>query len=309
MVDRIYHEFEVAILKYDVYDKYEDDHNLMMGISIHYKGPSESVITKPSFCIKGNEHTYGNSLAAKELRTNGYSDCRIFSNSSLMDNKNLCLRDGRLTIQCILEIFTFNNVSDIIRFETKIQSGKTWDQYLPNYLDFSHTESKLDTFSDFEIICVEETETGGTREKSFRCHKIVLFLGTNYYKNMFSGSFVESEGTAKVTDINSKTMAIFLQFLYCGEVNKKDVDVDLLIAADKYGVGNLQYICELELASKITVETAPGLAVVSFACGSDSFKGHVYAFVRKHWKEISTYNQSECIRKDPRLLCEILDQL
>ena len=313
IIDGMYHEFEVAILKYDSYDRYDDDHNLMMGISIFYKGPSESVIIKPSFYIKGNEDNipFGNErnlLKAKELRKDCYSDCRIFSECSLMDNKNILLTEGRLAIQCILEIVTFKDVSDIVQLETKIRSRKTWDQYLPEYLDISCTESKLDAFSDFEIICLEENENGGSKEKRFRCHKIVLFLGTNYYKKMFSGNFLESEGSTKVTDISSKTMTTFLQFLYSGEVKKSDIDIDLLLASDKYEVCHLQSICELELARKITIETASELAVASFACGSEGFKVLVYAFVRKHWKQIGACNQSEFIRKDPRLLCDIWDK-
>ena len=149
----------------------------------------------------------------------------------------------------------------------------------------------------------------------FRCHKIVLYLGSNYYKKMFSGNFAESEGIAKVTDVNSKTMATFLKFLYCSynisndrEVKKIDIDIDLLLAADKYDVGRLHSICELELAKTITIETAPRLAAVSFACGSDSFKVHVYGCVRSHWKQISKCNQSKLLTKNSQLLCAILDR-
>ena len=91
------------------------------------------------------------------------------------------------------------------------------------------------------------------------------------------------------------------------EVKKIDIDIDLLLAADKYDVGDLHSICELELANRITIETAPRLAVVCFACGSDNCKAHVYAFVRKHWKKIITCNQSKLITKNSQLLCEILD--
>ena len=51
LVEGKWHELEVAVLKYDSYDRYDNDHNLMMGISIYYRGPSESIIIKPVFSI------------------------------------------------------------------------------------------------------------------------------------------------------------------------------------------------------------------------------------------------------------------
>ena len=309
VIEGIYHEFEVAVLKYDSYDRHDDDHNLIMGISVYYKGPSESIIIKPSFCIKGTDDYAEDLFTAQELSKNSYSDCRTFNNHSLMNNKKLILTEGWLTIQCFIEIVTLHVFSENhLPHETKIHSRKPWSRNLPEFLDFSGKASELDAFSDFDIVCLEKNENGEEREKRFRCHKIVLFLGTNYYKKMFLGNFAESEGMAKVTDISSKTMGTFLKFLYCGEVKKIDIDIDLLLAADKYDVVDLQSICELELANRITIETAPRLAVVCFACGSDNFKAHVYAFVRKHWKKIITCNQSKLITKNSQLLCEILDR-
>ena len=305
LVEGKWHELEIAVLKYDSYDRYDNDHNLMIGISIYYRGPSESIIIKPVFFIKGVEPDHENSIMAKELKAGAYSKCKVFSNHSLITNKNRLLTEGRLTFQCILQIISFNDFSGIHQLEKKLYEKKTWNQYLSYYWDMDRRESKLNEFSDFEIICVEEGENDIKSEKRFRCHKLVLFLGTNYYKKMFSGNFAESEGTATVTDVSSKTMQTFLEFLYCGDVKKSEIDIELLLTADKYEVDHLHTICELELGRNISIETAPDLAVAGDMCGSNCFKTHVYSFIRKHWKEINSCSQSEIIRKNSRILCRI----
>ena len=303
------HELEISVLKYDSYDRYDNDHNLMMGISIYYKGPSESIIIKPLFFIKGIEPDHDKSIVAKELKKGAYSECKVFNNHGIITNKDLLLTEGRLTFQCILHIITFSDFSGILQLERNLQERKTWNQYLSDYWDLDRRESKLNEFSDFEIICVEEGEGGEKSETRFQCHKLVLFLGTNYYKKMFSSNFTESEGTATVTDVSSKTMKTLLEFLYCGEVKQSDIDIELLLTADKYEIEHLHSLCELELGRNITVETATDLSVVGAMCGSKCFKTHVYSFVRKHWKEISARSQSELIRTNSRILCEIWDTL
>jgi len=184
---------------------------------------------------------------------------------------------------------------------------QTRSQHLAEHWDLEQTQSELEDFSDFRIICIEERENGEKIEKTFQCHKVVLFLGTNYYKKMFSGNFTESEGKVTINDVNIKTMQTFLQFLYCSEVKKSDIDVDLLLAADKYEVNYLQSMCELELDKNISIETSPDLAIVASMCGSKSFKEHVYGFIRKNWKDIRICDQSKSITKNSRMMGEIWD--
>ena len=114
------------------------------------------------------------------------------------------MTEGWVTIQCFLKIVTFQDLSENhFHLETKIRPRKTWNMYLPEFLDFSGKESELDVFSDFDIVCLETNENGEAREKRFRCHKIVLYLGSNYYKKMFSGNFAESGNSVKYCNFDN----------------------------------------------------------------------------------------------------------
>ena len=69
-VEGTQHEFMLAILKYDSYDVFDKDHNEMMGISLYYNGPLESVILKPTFLIQENATDVQYPLKAKKLKKN-----------------------------------------------------------------------------------------------------------------------------------------------------------------------------------------------------------------------------------------------
>lgn len=52
------------------------------------------------------------------------------------------------------------------------------------------------------------------------------------------------ENVAKIDDIESTTMLELLRFIYCGKVeNLEELDYELLIAANKYGINELKDIC------------------------------------------------------------------
>jgi hypothetical protein len=89
--------------------------------------------------------------------------------------------------------------------------------------------SNRDQFNDVTIIC-------GLDEEKFACHKAILAVRSNVFSAMFN--MVESSenqtGVVKVNDINGKTMKSLLKYIYQDRVEEEDVDVDLLLAADKY---------------------------------------------------------------------------
>ena len=182
-----------------------------------------------------------------------------------------------------------------------------WNQNILQNIDFSAPGHE--TFSDFEIICIDQKKNGDEQEKRFRCHKIILYLSSTYYKNMFSGKFIENElGVTKVTDVSSKTMEKVLQYLYTCQFKKDDMDIDVLYAADKYGIGYLHSACELELATNLTTETASDIALAANLCGSETFKSYVFGYVRKHWTQLKDSGNTDLLNKNPSVLREVLDK-
>ena len=123
-------------------------------------------------------------------------------------------------MRCLANIFVFKDCSTALDLENKLISRKTGNQCLLERFNFSSTEKDYEKFSDFEIVCVESADNGQQRERRFRCHKVMLSLSSQYYRNMFSSNFNENEGSTKVTDVSGDTMAKMLQYIYTGTLEK-----------------------------------------------------------------------------------------
>ena len=306
-IEGIQHEFMIAVLKYDSYDRFDKDHNDMMGISLYYNSPSKSIIIKPLFSIQEDDYEVQNPLQAKICENGSFSESRIFSCYNLLANKDVLFPENNLHVRCLVQVNVLKDFPSGRNLERNVLSKKTWNQSLLDDFDFKSKTSDWDKFSDFDIICVEKSENGDTNEKIFRCHKLVLSLGSRYYKRMLSGNYREIDGTARVTDIPIDTMTKLIQYIYSGEINKKEIDVNLLLAADKYEILHLKSLCELELGQRITIENACRMSIVAKMCGSKVFKDHVYSFVREHWPMIIGTKDSEMLQRNPEVLWEILD--
>merc|ERR1711953_646967 len=86
-IEGIQHEFMIAVLKYDSYDRFDKDHNDMMGISLYYDGPSKCIIMKPLFFIQDDDYEVQNPLQAKICEKGSFSESRIFNCYNLLANK------------------------------------------------------------------------------------------------------------------------------------------------------------------------------------------------------------------------------
>ena len=181
------------------------------------------------------------------------------------------------------KIHIFKRNHGLIDLENNLCLNKPLNYFSSEEFDFiSDTKHNYGPFSDFEIICKED---GG--EKSFRCHRLILSLGSEYFKTMLSGNFCESQGKVEVPDISSGTMAKLLQYIYTGGIDLNIIDIELLSTAHKYQIVGLHAVSELQLAKYLTVETAPKLSVAADLYGSNEFKKYVFRFIAKYWKQFN----------------------
>ena len=135
-------------------------------------------------------------------------------------------------------------------------------------LDFAVKDGCFKQLSDFEIVCVDQSENKETFETILYCHKIILSLGAAYYRKMFSGQFVEGNGKVVVTDVSSSTMTKVLRYIYTGYIPETEIDLDVLYAADKYEMEQLQAICESKLQENLNIDNVFDISLAANNCGS-----------------------------------------
>ena len=302
-VEGISHEFKLAMLKYHSYDGIVDSIDVMLRLSLFYKGPFESIIMRPSFYLPIIGIETGHTFEASRLKKSCYTEAWCWSHNWFNVNMDDILENGNLTFACLARINIVKKNPTLVSLQDKLCTKTTWSQRLPEMFDFGSDEqgANLDQLSDIEIVC-----TGEDAKRVFKCHKLVLSLGSQYFRTMFSGHFCESRGKVEVPDICSATMATLLQYLYTGMIDKRKIDLDLLSTSNKYQVQDLQAVCELEISTKLTIESAPMVAVAADLCGSEEFKKYVFRYVAKYWKHMKESERSQWLENNPALLSQIL---
>ena len=312
-IEGVDHQFKIAILKYDSWDRYDDVHDVMMGISLFYNGPFESVNIKPLFYLEdsytrkihNNTRTYNHKRQFETLRKGMYSSSTIFSG----DNHISHLDPGEeCKVFCSVTIILNMCSSTMLPLLNQVKSKKARMRSLLDGLCCPASRQSIERFSDFEVVCLENGASAAPTKRILRCHRLVLSLGCEYFERMFCSNFTENRGIIEVTDVSGDTMAKILQYIYSGDLPISEIDIEVFYAADKYQLEYLKAICEAELGKNITVEEAPELALAANMCGTDAFKCHVYGYIRNNWDKMKATTGAELIAKNAEILSEIMDR-
>lgn len=232
---------------------------------------------------------------------------------------------GSMVIKCKIQINVMKQSFDLPILKDALRQKKAWNENFWDSFNFcigEQGQGNMKQHSDFKIICIDEVENGKHGKTEFNCHKLMLSVGSPYFKRMFGNTHPEFKDQMKwgetgivemlENDISSNTFALFLQYIYTGKLLQNTVTEELLCAAHKYQMDHLQALCEYELAEQIAVENAAKRAALADLCGSPNFKKFVYRFVAKHWKQMKEKERFEWIENNEhnkKLICEIFDSM
>lgn len=115
------------------------------------------------------------------------------------------------------------------------------------------------TFSDVVFVL------GDSRIKA---HKCILASRCSFFASMFSVGMRESqESVISVQDITPFTFKCLLEFIYTDQINlvqlNQDQVIDVLIAANRYGLDRLKRLCEKTLVKNIDMDNVIDLLYLS----------------------------------------------
>jgi len=150
-------------------------------------------------------------------------------------------------------------------------------------------------FSDVMVKC------GGTK---FECHKVVMAASSPVFKAMLTSNMKEKiKNEIEIDDIKPEVMTELLEFIYTGRSSNLDnFSVDLLIAADKYGIDLLKKLCEGILINSLGIENCVSLLILGDTF-STTIKESALKFVIKNKESIKF---EENLVDHPSLMADIL---
>ena len=146
-------------------------------------------------------------------------------------------------------------------------------------------------FVDVKIICDKE---------NFECHKNVLSCQSEVFKTMIMNKSLTEKKTGimeiEETDISSDVMEELLYYLYHDKVDDvKKINLDLLVAADKYMVSGLLGECVKYFKSNLSDQNALDVLVTAEVTNQKDLFEAASRFVGK--KNLGSLNKSNAFRE------------
>lgn len=231
-------------------------------------------------------HTFKVSEETPRLEVNNFGDYdQIFSKYAKIVSKK-----DELNIKCELTILNCENCPENIDKNPKTFS----DKIINDYKNLLEDESKADV----------TLSAGG---KQFKAHKLILSSRSRVFSTMFKNDFRETTSNyIRIPDMEAETLKQMLLFIYCGNSDKiKDLNIDLLKAAAKYELHDLQEVCASSLMESLEVEIAAQALILAELHKEKALKEKTLAFIKANSAEVvKTEGWTELI-KLPNLMHEV----
>lgn len=127
-------------------------------------------------------------------------------------------------------------------------------------------------YSDFVFKCCDGGEVHVQKSIIAQCEAFSTMLG--------AGLSETESNSASVTDVDSKTMLELVRFLYCRRVhNLGGIQERLIIAANKYGLEDLQIMCVSSLMESLTAENVVNIFEIAVLLGEDHLKNNCVDYI------------------------------
>lgn len=225
-----------------------------------------------------------------------------------------------------------NGDGDIKNLEFGTEFG--WDDFVPSDLKFDFIESKITISMAYsasdEIVAAPKTspptwqqdfvklfESGRNADVSFLvqgeripAHKLVLESRCAVFDRMLESDM--EEGISKVitvTDIEPRIFKELLKFLYAEhqpQIAGKDL-LDLLLAADKYGVEVLAQICERKVIADFNRRNYVEALLVADSINRQELKSAAMTFAKINGNWFYESGHWAKLKANPDLLLELFE--
>lgn len=148
-------------------------------------------------------------------------------------------------------------------------------------------------------------------KREFLAHKAILTARSPYFAAMFEHDMKESkENKVTLEDIEPEVFLEVLRFIYTGLVKKLDqLASELLVAADKYALDKLKAICEDQLKSTLSVETASKTLCLADVHHAEQLKMQAVQFITRNIKAIPAADWQTIIASNPALAAQMFAEM
>lgn len=195
----------------------------------------------------------------------------LLKRNDVMNDKNGILSHGTLNIRC--ELYFPEGTINFTRKQNAVTSIE------------NIRSQNFERLFDSKVLCDVTLSVGA---QQFQAHKCVLAAQSKVFSAMFEHNMREkNENLVTIKDVDPPVMFEVLRFIYCGKFNDNQNAADLLIAANKYELEELGYICEQKLIDNLSLDNVGETLILADRYKIDTLKKSVLQFIALHLKEIN----------------------
>ncbi|XP_049769387.1 speckle-type POZ protein-like [Schistocerca cancellata] len=116
-----------------------------------------------------------------------------------------------------------------------------------------------------------------------------------------------SSGRVAVSDVEGPVLRQLAAYMYTLEAPElPSMALQMLAAADRYGLADLKAVCEQQVAGQLTVENAAAAAVLAERCRCPGLRQAAVAFVKAHASQVvATRGWADCAVSHPLSVVEL----
>ncbi|GBL76120.1 TD and POZ domain-containing protein 1 [Araneus ventricosus] len=229
-----------------------------------------------------------------------------FSKKNLMANKNICLPNDVLSLQCECTFSTgvvIEEIESVIHGKTKYNfSTSEMDKICLDYKNALSVSQRIlseNLRSLFKDNILSDIKVK-TSSETFQAHKSILSARSPVFKAMFSNNMKEKYNkSVDIEDMDSDTVHKMLQYIYTAEIKDLQFEgaYELYRASDQYEILALRDECSAYLKSNLKPNNACEVLILADLHQDEDLKTSVQDFIFNHdiinseeWKQLMKTN-------------------
>uniref|UniRef100_A0A0G4FUT3 BTB domain-containing protein n=1 Tax=Chromera velia CCMP2878 TaxID=1169474 RepID=A0A0G4FUT3_9ALVE len=141
-------------------------------------------------------------------------------------------------------------------------------------------------------------------------HKILCYR-CDYFRRLFAGGFREArEASVEIPNCSHAVLLALLEFVYTDHVDVPlEIAIDLLVAADRFGLERLKKLCESKILSSVNIENAAIMLQAANRHSARALKKLCFDYILRNFDAVSkTPGFSSLTRNHVDLTLEIINR-
>ena len=146
-------------------------------------------------------------------------------------------------------------------------------------------------------------------EEKIMAHKCILATRCSYFARMFQTKMKETNSNeVEVTDIRPEIFRLLIKYIYSGQEPKcwAEDAMDLLSAADKYGLDELKKMCESFLCCHLSSDNVIELLLLADSHNCSKLMQHATTTFKMYLGDLKNDERWKKLMRNPDLLLKLM---